>query len=99
MHESARFTALKNWVLTTDRGQGVRMVMTGSAAVIALGWLAITNLAAVAGSPRPRTRGRAVSRKARPVPCQRPQNSQSGLNKVFRLLSGPVAAIGGRPAA
>ncbi len=50
MHESARFTALKNWVLTTDRHQRIRMVMTGSAAVIALGCIAITNLAAVAGS-------------------------------------------------
>lgn len=50
MHESARFTALKNWVLTTDRHQSIRMVMTGSAAVIAAGCIAITNLAAVAGS-------------------------------------------------
>lgn len=50
MRDIARFKALEKWVLTTDRHQRIRMVMTVISALIALCCIVIINLAARAGT-------------------------------------------------
>ena len=50
MRVCAHFNTLKKWVLTTDRHQRTRMVMTGVSVLIALCCIVIVNLAAIAGT-------------------------------------------------
>lgn len=50
MRHCARCKALENWVLTTDRHQRIRMVMSGFAFLVALCSIVLINLAAMTGT-------------------------------------------------
>ncbi len=50
MRHCAQLKALKDWALTTDRHQRIRLVMTGFSFLFALCCIVLTNLAALAGT-------------------------------------------------